>query len=305
MEKILVIGSTNMDIIALVDHLPVPGETVGNGRLARAHGGKGANQAVAAARAGGDVTFITCVGDDDDGRKMVRGFDEDGINTGQVSVIPGVSSGTALIFVDRKGENCIAVAPGANDHLSTAIIDRAEDHIAKADLILLQLEIPYQTIQHVCKTAVKHQRRVILNPAPARPLDKDVLRSLEFLVLNETEAEIIGGKKVNDDNIEEVCRTIKGMGPGHIILTLGRRGSYVYDDHLHQFVDGFAVRPVDSTAAGDTFCGALAVSLVREDRDIIGSVRFANAAGALSVTRQGAQTSIPDLKAIQQFLSTR
>ena len=236
MGKILVIGSTNMDIIALVDHLPVPGETVGNGRLARAHGGKGANQAVAAARAGGDVTFITCVGDDDDGRKMVRGFDEDGINTGQVSIIPGVSSGTALIFVERNGENCIAVAPGANDHLTNEIIDKGENHIREADLILLQLEIPYETIRYICKTAVKHRKRVILNPAPAKPLDADVLKSLEFLVLNETEAEIIGGKKINDGNIESVCRVIKEMGPEHIILTLGRRGAYVYDDQLHQFV---------------------------------------------------------------------
>lgn len=303
MEKILVIGSTNMDIIAMVDHLPVPGETVGNADLARAHGGKGANQAVAAARAGGKVTFITCIGEDDDGKKMHDSFREDGINTEQVSIIPEVPTGTALIFVDRNGENCIAVAPGANNCLSNAIIDQAESLIKDTDLVLLQLEIPYETIQHICKLASRHQKRIILNPAPARELDEDVLGSLEYLVLNETEAEIIAGQKVTDDNIEAVCRAIKDMGPEHIILTLGSRGSYVFDKKVQQYVESFAVKAVDSTAAGDTFCGAFAVSILSRDQDIITAVRFANAAGALSVTRQGAQTSIPEVKEIEQFLA--
>jgi len=303
MEKILVIGSTNMDIIAMVDHLPVPGETIGNGNLARAHGGKGANQAVAAARAGGDVTFITCIGEDDDGKKMHEGFQDEGINTEQVAIVPEVSTGTALIFVDRQGENCIAVAPGANNYLSKNIIDQAEEIIKGADLILLQLEIPYATIQYICKLAARHQKRIILNPAPARQLDDDVLGSLEYLVLNETEAEIITGNKLRDDNMEELCRTIKDMGPDHIILTLGSRGSYVFTEQVQQMVEGFTIKAVDSTAAGDTFCGAFAVSLVGKDQDIIESVRFANAAGALSVTRQGAQTSIPDLKSIKEFLA--
>jgi ribokinase len=303
MGKILVIGSTNMDIIAMVDHLPVPGETIGNGKLARAHGGKGANQAVAAARAGGEVTFITCIGEDDDGKKMLDGFRVDGINTDQVSLIPEVPTGTALIFVDRNGENCIAVAPGANNYLSKNIIDQAEELIKDTDLILLQLEIPYETIQHICKLAARYQKRIILNPAPARELDQDVLGSLEYLVLNETEAEIIAGQKVRDDNMEEVCKSIKEMGPQHIILTLGSRGSYVFDNQVQQYVESFTVKAVDSTAAGDTFCGALAVSILRGDQDIISAVRFANAAGALSVTRQGAQTSIPDLGDIEKLLA--
>ena len=303
MGKILVIGSTNMDIIAMVDHLPVPGETVGNGNLARAHGGKGANQAVAAARAGGDVTFITCIGEDDDGKKMADGFREDGINTDQLSVISEVPTGTALIFVDRNGENCIAVAPGANDHLSNALIDQAEEVIKDSDLILLQLEIPYNTIQHICKIASRHQKRMMLNPAPARELDEDVLGSLEYLVLNETEAEIIVGQKVTDDNMEEVCSAIQELGPEHIILTLGSRGSYVFDKEVQQYVESFTVKALDSTAAGDTFCGAFAVSILNGEQDIISAVRFANAAGALSVTRQGAQTSIPGLEDINQLLA--
>jgi ribokinase len=169
-------------------------------------------------------------------------------------------------------------------------------------MILLQLEIPYHTIQHICKLAAGHEKRVILNPAPARELDQDVLGSLEYLVLNETEAEIIAGRKVSDDNMEEVCRAMKDMGPEHIILTLGSRGSFVYDNQLQNYVEGFLVKAVDLTAAGDTFCGAFAVSILKGDRDIIGAVRFANAAGALSVTRQGAQTSIPVLEDIEQLL---
>ena len=143
----------------------------------------------------------------------------------------------------------------------------------------------------------------MLNPAPARELDEDVLGSLEYLVLNETEAEIIVGQKVTDDNMEEVCSAIQELGPEHIILTLGSRGSYVFDKEVQQYVESFTVKALDSTAAGDTFCGAFAVSLVGQDQDIIESVRFANAAGALSVTRQGAQTSIPDLKSIKEFLA--
>jgi ribokinase len=305
MGKILVIGSTNMDIIALVDHLPVPGETVGNGKLARAHGGKGANQAVAAARAGGDVTFISCIGDDDDGKKMAEGFREDGINTDHIAVIPEAPTGTALIFVDKVGENCITVAPGANDHVSQFIIDQAEDLIMETDLILLQLEIPYETVQHICKLAVKHGKRIILNPAPARPLDENVLKSLEYLVLNETEAEIISGQKVTSENTASICQAIRDMGPDHIILTLGSRGSYVFNDQVQQYVESFNIEPVDSTAAGDTFCGAFAVSLEKSGDNLIDSVRFANAAGALSVTKQGAQTSIPDLQTIERFLTSQ
>ncbi len=304
MGKILVIGSANMDIIALVDHLPVPGETVGNAVLARAHGGKGANQAVAAARAGGDVTFITCIGEDDDGKKMLEGFRKDGIHVDQVKAIPKVPTGTALIFVDRNGENSIAVAPGANHCLSEAIVDKSEALIRETDLILLQLEIPYETIKHICKVAAGRHKRIILNPAPARELDEDILRSLEYLVLNETEAEIIGGQKVTDGNMEQVCRALKGMGPRHIILTLGSRGSFVFDEQVQQLVESFPVKAVDSTAAGDTFCGAFAVSILSRDRDIVDAVRFANAAGALSVTRQGAQTSIPQVNEIEQLLAT-
>ena len=195
------------------------------------------------------------------------------------------------------------MAPGANNYLSNAIIDQAESLIKDTDLVLLQLEIPYETIQHICKLASRHQKRIILNPAPARELDEDVLGSLEYLVLNETEAEIIAGQKVTDDNIEAVCRAIKDMGPEHIILTLGSRGSYVFDKKVQQYVESFTVEAVDSTAAGDTFCGAFAVSILTRDQDIITAVRFANAAGALSVTRQGAQTSIPEVKEIEQFLA--
>jgi ribokinase len=233
---------------------------------------------------------------------MLEGFREDGIRTDQVSVIPEVPSGTALIFVDSKGENSIAVMPGANDHLIPSVVDRAEAILRESDLILLQLEIPYPTVQHICRMAARHGKRVILNPAPARPLDEDVLGSLEYLVLNETEAEIISGQKITDENIENVCGTLRDMGPRHIILTLGSRGSYVFSGEARQFVEGYPVRAVDSTAAGDTFCGALAVAILSGYKDLVSAVRFASGAGALSVTREGAQTSIPRRSEIDEFL---
>lgn len=302
MSKILVIGSTNMDIAAKLDHLPKPGETVGDAKLFRAYGGKGANQAVAASRTGGGVTFVGCIGEDANGEQMRNNLDHEGINVDFISVIPEVSSGTALIFVDEKGENCIAVAPGANNYVTPAIVDNIEAEISKADIILLQLEIPYETVKHVCKLASVHNKKVLLNPAPARLLDKDVLKSIEYLVLNETEIELITGKEINGDEVFDLCKSIRSLGPKNIILTLGSNGSCIYNDHTQQFVKGFKVDAIDTTAAGDTFCGAFAAALTKYNMKILDSVQFANAAAALSVTKKGAQSSIPQLVEVESFL---
>lgn len=302
MGKLLVIGSTNMDIAAKMDHLPKPGETVGDAKLYRAFGGKGANQAVAASRTGSGVTFIGCIGDDANGEQMRSNLDQEGINVDFISVIPEVSSGTALIFVDAKGENCIAVAPGANNYVSPTIIDNIEKEILKADLILLQLEIPYETVRHVCKLASIHNVKVLLNPAPAQLLDKDVLNSLEYLVLNETEIELITGKKISGDEVFDLCKSIRDLGPKNIILTLGSKGSCIYNDHTKQFVKGFKVEAIDTTGAGDTFCGAFASAICKYNMKILDSVQFANATAALSVTKKGAQSSIPQLVEVEDFL---
>ena len=300
--KILIIGSTNMDIAAKMNHLPKPGETVGDATLFRAYGGKGANQAVAASRTGGDVSFVGCIGNDANGRQMQTNLDKEGINTNFISVIPDVASGTALIFVDAKGENSIAVAPGANNCVTTDIIDNIESEIINSDLILLQLEIPFETVRHICRIAHKNNKKVLLNPAPAQTLTKDMLNSIEFLVLNETEMELISGQKINGNNINDLCKYIRNMGPKNIIATLGSKGSYIYNDHVQEFVAGFKVEAVDTVAAGDTFCGAFATAITKYNMSILDSVQFANAAGALAVTKKGAQSSIPQFAEIESFL---
>jgi len=302
MNKILIIGSTNMDIAAKLEHLPKPGETVGDATLFRAFGGKGANQAVAAARAGGDVGFIGCIGNDANGQQMKTNLKKEGINTDFISVVPKVASGTALIFVDNKGENCIAVAPGANNHVTPSIIDNIEHEILAADLILLQLEIPYSTVQHICKLASNHNKKVLLNPAPAMALDRTILNSLEYLILNETEIEMISGIRLDDNNISNLCEALRDKGPKNIIVTLGSKGSYIYNDNIQEFVEGFTVDAADTTGAGDTFCGAFAAATTKYNLDILESVQFANAAGALSVTKNGAQSSIPIITQIEEFI---
>ena len=304
MSSILVVGSTNMDIAATMDRLPKPGETIGNAELFRAFGGKGANQAVGASRAGGDVTFVGCTGNDANGEQMKANMEKEGINVDFISVVPEVASGTALIFIDQNAENCIAVAPGANNYVSPEIVDSIDTQIQEADLILLQLEIPYITVQHICKLASKYNRKVLLNPAPAQILDEDVLNSIEYLVLNETEIELITGKKINGHEISDLCRSLREMGPTNIILTLGSKGSYVYNDHIQQFVAGFKVTAVDTVAAGDTFCGAFAAAVTKYNMEILDAVQFANAAGALAVTKKGAQSSIPQIKEVERFLQS-
>ena len=303
MGEILVIGSTNMDIAATLNHLPKPGETVGNAKLFRAFGGKGANQAVAASRTGGHVTFAGCTGDDPNGEQMKNNLMQEGINVDFVSVIKEVPSGAALIFVDENGENCIAVAPGANDEVSVEIVNNLHEEIQNAGLIMLQLEIPYKTVQYICNLAAKYNTKVMLNPAPARLLSDEVLNSVEYLILNETEIEVITSQNLGKDNIVTLCKSLSDLGPKNIILTLGSGGSFIYNNKVQGLIPGFKVNAVDTTAAGDTFCGAFAAAITELNMEIMEAVRFANAAGALSVTKKGAQSSIPFLADIQKFFN--
>ncbi len=301
MKNILVIGSTNIDIIAQVDHLPAPGETVGDAILSEAFGGKGANQAIAAARAGGKVTFFTCLGDDDKGRRALQNLQENHIDTRYVYTVQDHYTGTALIFVDRKGENIIAVAPEANQYLSKEKMNPYLDVIKNADLIVMQLEIPYETVKHITKLASYNGKQILLNPAPARQLDEEVLKSVKYLILNETEAEMIAGRQVSEESLPIIGQKLIEKGPENIILTLGKKGAYIFNNKRRTFVDSFPVTPVDTTAAGDTFCGAFATRIL-EKNDLTRAARFANAAAAISVTRLGAQPSVPSLPEIERFL---
>jgi ribokinase len=300
--RVVVVGSSNTDMIIKVDRLPRPGETVLGGDFSTAAGGKGANQAVAAARAGGEVTFIARVGDDVFGRQALEGFRADGIDVRYVLADPGAPSGVALIFVDRDGDNSIAVASGANARLTPADVRAAADVIRTADILVTQLETPLETVRAAVDLAAQHGVLVILNPAPARTLDAALPRRVSLLTPNETEAALLTGIPVSSEaDAEAAARRLVAMGVGRVIVTLGSRGAFVFEADHGTVIPGFPVAAVDTTAAGDVFNGALAVALA-EERNVIDAVRFANAAAALSVTRLGAQPSAPTRAEIEDLL---
>lgn len=290
--RIVVIGSANTDLVVRVPDLPRPGQTVLGGEFASVGGGKGANQAVAAARAGGQTTFVAKLGVDAFGDAAVAAFEADGIDTRFVTRA-AAASGVAFILVDARGENCIAVAPGANDLLSPADVDAAREVIAAADVVLVQLEIPLQTVRHAVAVAAASGRQVILNPAPARLLDADLLRRIDLITPNETEAELLCGFPVVDEHAAATAADrLRALGPRAAIITLGPRGCVCADGSAPLHVPGHAVEPVDTVAAGDVFNGCLAVALA-EGHDLVAAARFANAAAAIAVTRPGAQGSAP------------
>jgi ribokinase len=300
--RILVVGSSNTDMIIKLDRIPRPGETILGGAFVTAAGGKGANQAVGAARAGGQVTFIARVGRDMFGDQAVAGFVKDGINVDYVTRDKTNPSGVALIFVAKDGENSIAVAGGANAKLSPADVRKAKAAFAGASVLVMQLETPLETVQAAADLAAKAGVRVILNPAPAQPLPDKLLNRVSILTPNETEAELLTGIGVKDDVSAAAAATkLRARGVRTVIITLGARGAFVATESGEQLVPGFKVKAVDTTAAGDIFNGALAVALA-EGKPLELAVRLANAAAAISVTRLGAQPSAPTRREIERFL---
>lgn len=301
-RRIVVIGSSNTDMIIKVDHIPRPGETVIGGTFSTAPGGKGANQAVAAARAGGRVTFIARVGDDMFGRQALDGFRADGIDVSHVIIDPDAPSGVASIFVDAKGQNSIAVAGGANANLSPDDIHNAADVIAAADILVMQLETPVETVRAAAQIARDNAVTVILNPAPAQPLDKDLLKCISILTPNESEAELFTGIPVDSPQAaQKAADALRAQGVNVVIVTMGENGALLSTQNASAFVPAFKVDAVDATAAGDVFNGALAVA-VAEGAPLPRAVRFASAAAALSVTKLGAQPSAPTRAVIEHMI---
>ncbi len=300
MEKILVIGSSNTDLIATVKVFPAAGETITGKSFLQAMGGKGANQAVAAHKLGGKVKFITCLGKDANGQNTLNYYKEEGLDVSS-SLIADVPSGTAIILVDEKGENCIVITPGANNMLSSEYILQVEEEISASDLVVLQMEIPYETVKTVCELAHRMKKRVMLNVAPARQLDADLIKKIDILVVNETEAETISGEKIEAIGIEAIVDALLAMGADTVVLTLGKKGCLFKNNEIAHFIPAFSVKTLDSTAAGDTFCGALAAEISR-GRDWEEALKFATAASAICVTRMGAQPSIPTEKEVREFL---
>jgi len=292
-QNILVVGSSNTDMVIKTKHLPRPGETVTGGTFFMNPGGKGANQAVAIARLGGQVTFICKTGNDIFGSQSKQLFKEEGIDTSYMFSDTEHPSGVALITVDSKAENCIAVASGSNANLLPADLSTVCEVIEKAGIILMQLEIPMDTIKYVTGIACELNKKVILNPAPAQPLDRELLQSLYLITPNETEAEMISGIKITDnDSLQTCAQTIYDMGVQTVIITLGSNGAFLYNGVFNEHIPTVKVEAIDTTAAGDVFNGALAVAL-SEGCSLPEAIRFANKAAAISVTRIGAQASAP------------
>ena len=302
--KIVVAGSSNTDMILQMDHIPQPGETILGGQFSMAAGGKGANQAVAAARAGGQVTFLARIGADMFGRQAVEGFRRDGIDVRYVLEDDQAPSGVALIFVAANGENSIGVASGANLCLSPADVQQAASAIQDASALVMQLETPLETVRAAARIAATKRVPVILNPAPAQPLDDALLALVTVLTPNESEAELLTGVPVADvAAAARAAEVLRSRGVAQVIITLGARGAWVASAAFQGLVPAFPVQPVDTTAAGDVFNGALAVAMY-EQRPLEQAVRFACAAAALSVQKLGAQPSAPPRAEIERLLAS-
>ncbi len=299
--NITVVGSSNTDMIIKVPRIPRPGETILGGTFSTAAGGKGANQAVAAARAGGEVTFIARLGTDMLGEKSLEGFRDDMIETRYVFRDKDAPSGTALIFVDQEGDNSIAVASGANANLSPKDIETAKDAVINADILLMQLETPLETVMAAAWLASKNGVKVVLNPAPAQQLPDALLRNVDILTPNESEIELLTDLTVTDlDSAEKGARMLMDRGVTTVIVTLGKKGALLVTGDKKQVFPVPDVEVVDTTAAGDVFNGAFTVALA-ETGSLEQSIQFANIAATLSVTKLGAQPSAPARKQIDTF----
>ena len=296
-KKIVVIGSSNTDMTVLADRLPVPGETVLGGKFAMGQGGKGANQAVAAQRLGGDVTFICKVGRDIFGENSIKEYQKDGMDTSKV-MFSDQPSGVALISVDTHAENCIVVASGANGDITVEDIEANRKDIEEASILLLQLEIPVDAVVRAAKIGHEAGVYVVLNPAPACDLPEEIYQYLSLIIPNQTEIALMTGIEANDEEgAAKAVEALQSKGTKDVIVTMGSKGSMVYNNGKATFVPSRKVNAVDTTAAGDTYCGGLCVAL-SEGKDIIAAAEFATASSALTVQKRGAQDSIPYRKDI-------
>lgn len=292
-KPIIVVGSSNTDMVIKAPKFPVPGETLLGGTFFMFPGGKGANQAVSAARLGGHVNFIARVGSDIFGDQALQQFKKEGIKTEYIISDPKNPSGVALITLDAKGENTIVVAQGANGALTPEDVNKAEKEFENAGIILMQLETPLETIRSAVALASRFGKKVILNPAPAQPLPEDLFKGIFIITPNESETETLLGIKISDLNsIEKAAQKLYSLGVKNVVITLGAEGAYLFNSAGGRHIPTRKVTPVDTTAAGDVFNGALAVTIA-EGNSLDQAVEFANRAAALSVTRMGAQSSAP------------
>ena len=301
-KSVVVVGSSNTDLIIKTSRIPAPGETIIGGEFITAPGGKGANQAVAAARLGAAVTFVAKLGTDDFGNRSCENFAREKIATRFVLRDKKTPSGIAIITVDSKGENSIVVASGSNWNLSPSDINKARKVIDSAGVLLMQLESPLESIKRAADIAYKSGAVLILNPAPARPLPKNLLKRVSILTPNESEISLLTGIEVKDEkSARKAGEAVRKMGVKTVIVTMGKKGALIVSSELVKRIPSKKIKAVDTTAAGDAFNGALAASLVRE-MPLEKAVEFANHVGALSATKMGAQPSLPKLAEIKKFM---
>jgi ribokinase len=305
-KPIVVVGSVNLDLVCNGKKIPAPGETVQGESFHTFNGGKGANQAVAVARLGYPISMIAKVGDDDLGARLREALRNEGVDVTHVGTAHALSSGVAMISVDETGQNSITVVPGANNDLTPADLDAAQETLRGAGMILAQLEIPLETVEHLCKLAAEFGVPVMLDPAPAQPLPQEILKRVTFLTPNETETCTLCGltEPQLDLSTAATCATrLLEQGVANVVIKMGSRGAYVAAaDRARTFVPTVKVPVVDTTAAGDAFNGAFASALM-SGMDLLQAVRYATAAGAVSVTRAGAQPAMPTAAEVEKVLA--
>jgi ribokinase len=293
----------NMDLVVETERYPEEGETLIGGKFEQIPGGKGANQALAAAKLGDQVEFIGACGDDSFAPKLKSSLKAGGAEIDNIFEIKDVSTGVAVITVDKKGNNRIIVSPGANYELDPEKIEKIKDKIAEAEIILLQLEIPVDTIEKIVEIASKNKTKIILDPAPAQKLPADILTRVDYLLPNEGELDLLLAEAENKSRLEKIEALLK-MGVKNIIVTEGEKGINYYSQNKELHLETLKVKAVDTTAAGDVFAGAFAASLIAEN-NLKKALEFAVQAAAYSVTKRGAQSSIPDKKELNEFLAER
>lgn len=302
MKKICVIGSINIDLVATVERFPKPGETLFGNEFSTHKGGKGANQAVATGRLGGEVYMAGKVGDDLYGSKCLLELKNENINIDNVEIESGNSTGIALIEVDKVGENRIVIIPGANEKVDTAYINEKLSIIEKCDIILFQLEIPLEVVIDSIKLLKGKGKTIILDPAPAKNLPDEIYKYIDYITPNETEIGILTNKNIlNEKDIENAGKILLEKGVKSVILKAGSKGAYIIGKNIFKLVPAFIVKAFDTTGAGDSFNGGFAYSLSKDYR-LTECVKFANAVAAISTTKKGAQSAMPDIQETEKLL---
>ncbi|WP_408011301.1 ribokinase [Pseudalkalibacillus sp. A8] len=300
LKKILIIGSLNMDFVSHVPHLPRAGETISSTKFQKNPGGKGANQAVAAAKLGADVAMIGKVGSDDYGALLLNSLKQASVDTKGIQ--QEETTGMAFINVSREGENNIVLVPGANSKMKRSDIDQLRSIIEESDIIIMQLEIPFEVVEYALQLAIKLKKEVILNPAPAQTMPEELLRRVHTLIPNEIELQLLTGMPTStEQEIVEAALNLKSLGVKRIIVTMGEKGSYVINDETQAHIPAYKVNPVDTTAAGDSYIAAFAVGITKGMSDQE-AAKFASKVSAMVVTKEGAQPSLPTLEEVEKFV---